>query len=232
MPKPISIEIDGARYRAVPEDAARDTQTARAASRGCAPPRKDANDMDTDHMTDETRDRPFPPMGRFDKHLTAPPQIMGCERLPFLVLVGTVGFLGTLALTLTSPIFLVAGLAACGVILVNGLRWLRAMFIYDPHWFAMRWLAVTWPRHLHDDLPPAWVKRCDFIGYEDPPAPHEVAAAWAKVLAVLALAGGLAGLLFGPLAGGGVFAVLLSAVLVRVFTEDITAALRALFGRA
>ena len=188
--------------------------------------------MDTDRRTDETADRPFPPMGRFDKHLTAPPQIMGCERLPFLVLVGTVAFLATLALGLTSPIFLVAGLAACGVILVNGLRWLRAMFEYDPHWFAMRWLAVTWPRDLPDAPPPAWVKDCAFIGYDDPPAPREVAAAWAKVLAVLALAGGLVWLVFGPLAGGGVFAVLLSAVLVWVFTEDITAALRALFGRA
>ena len=179
----------------------------------------------------DPQERPFPPMGRFEKHLTAPPQIMGCERIPFLVLTGVVAFLAVIFLGVGHPILIVGGLISCALFFLGGLRWLRAMFEYDPHWFAMRWLGMTWPRHLPDAHPPAWLKDCAFIGYDDPPTAADVVLAWVKVLGAIAIPALLAGLVFGTLAGGAVYAALLTGVLFWVFTEDIIAALRAITGR-
>lgn len=227
MTRQVSMTIDGVGYRVTPDVDAVERETG-ARPGGITPP-----DQQRTPMTPDTdpQERPFPPMGRFEKHLTAPPQIMGCERIPFLALTGVVAFLAIIFLGIGHPVLSVGGLISCALFFPGGLRWLRAMSEYDPHWFAMRWLGMTWPRHLPDEHPPAWLTDCAFIGYDDPPTTAEVVTAWVKVLGAIAIPAILTGLVFGALAGGGVFTVLLTAVLLWVFTEDSLDVLRAITGR-
>jgi len=166
-------------------------------------------------------------MGRFEQHLITPPQILGCERLPFLILCGLVAFL--IVVVFGVDIF---GIAGGALIFHGGIRWLRAMFEQDPHWFAMRWLALTVPRRLPDELPPACIEDWAFVGFDDPPTPEAIFGAWLTIAAILVVPAGLAAVLSGPVAGGLTYAGLLLAVVAWAFAEDIARAVRRRIGRA
>ena len=221
MTRKVSIIIDGVRHRVLPDDETPETADGSFSAR--APPREET-DMDNNTRSET---RPFPPIGRFEKHLIAPPQILGCERTPFLVLVGVVAFLVIVVFGID-----IFGIIGAALIFIGGVRWLRAMFEQDPHWFAMRWLGMRYPRHLPDELPPAYMKDWAFVGYDDPPAPEEVFMAWLKVIAAMLVPAGLVALFFGLFAGGVTFAALMLAVLALVFTEDVMGVARKITGRA
>jgi len=157
---------------------------------------------------------PFPPMGRFEPHLIAPPQILGCERTPFLVLVGLVAFLILVVFGIT-----LFGIAGGLLIFLGGVRWLRAMFEVDPRYFAMRQLAMRTPRHLLAELPPAYMKDWAFVGYEDPPTLEEMFVAWSRMLGSAAIPALLAALMSSLVVGCLVFAGILTLILIGVFGD-------------
>ena len=158
----------------------------------------------------------FPPVGRFEKHLIVPPQILGCERTPFLALVGAVAFLIIIVFGITFP-----GLAAGVLIFLGGVRWLRGIFEHDPYFFAMRWLALRLPRNLPAEHPPAFMQDWAFVGYEDPPRPEATFIAWLKVSGVAMLPATGALIAHSVIAAVITFILGMIAVVIWVFLEDL-----------
>ena len=105
------------------------------------------------------------PVTYIDLELARPPMILGCERLPFVALVGGVVF----ALIAVFGISF-NGLIACAMLLVTGIGALRRAAAYDPLLFAVLFRALRLPRSLPEvpdvveKLPPL-----PFVGYEYPP---------------------------------------------------------------
>ena len=217
MPKKLHLEIDGVKYVAKRADDTPEIDPAVLHQSGGAPPdTEETLAMETDRRPDETGDHPFPPLGRFEKHLTAPPDILGCERTPFLVLLGTVAFLVIAVFGID-----VFGIIGGGLIFIGGVRWLRAMFEQDPQYFAMRWESMKYPRHLPYELPPEHEKGWAFVGYDDPPAPEIILKAWAGVTIAALVLSGIVYFFFGPLAGALTFALLMLVVTLWVFREEL-----------
>ncbi|MXY32879.1 MAG: hypothetical protein F4Y60_02070 [Boseongicola sp. SB0664_bin_43] len=154
------------------------------------------------------------PYGVLDEAMLRPPQIAGCERIPFLVMLGAVAFVTVTGFGLTLPgaiggIFLVAA----------GVMLLRRIAAHDPFWFAILFEAARFPRRMPDVLPDRTLPQdLAFVGYEDSPsagvvALHRTAAATFVVVPAVA-----AWLLFGlvpALCTLTVLAVVVAAVLVR-----------------
>ncbi len=160
-------------------------------------------------MTDDTK-----PYGRIDMDLMRPPQLFGCERLPFLILIGAVGFITVVIFGLD-----IFGLIGGVGLFVAGFIALRRAAAQDPLWFAVRWEAMKYPRHMPDVLPdPSLPRHLPFVGYNDPPARESVILAWAGVIGAMLVPAGLVWALFGLMAGAIAHAVLVALVCLRVFT--------------
>jgi len=191
----LHIIIDGVTYIATRVD---DTPNPDRADlrhmSGAPPPNMETTMTDgPDPFTDETQElriKYIPPA------FTAPLLLSGCERIPFLLMLGAVIFV-TVVLFGINPIGLLCGVA----LFFLGRYKLREIAEYDPYFFAMWWESRKYPKHM-----PAseWhgVGDCAFIGYDDPPKWYHVLWAWAVVigiglaiLAALALVG-LVGWLF------------------------------------
>ncbi|MCY4288584.1 MAG: hypothetical protein OXC63_08325 [Aestuariivita sp.] len=166
-------------------------------------------------MSEEMPSR-FPRVGQFEKHLIVPAQILGCERTPFLVLVGGVAFLITIVFGITFP-----GLAAGVLIFLGGVRWLRAIFEQDPHYFAMRWMALRLPRNLPAEHPPEFVKDWAFVGYEDPPRPEAVFIAWLQVSGAAMVPTTLVLFVYSIPAAVITFAICMVIIVLWVFADDL-----------
>lgn len=109
---------------------------------------------------------------------TAPLLLSGCERVPFLLMLGTVIFATIVLFGIT-----IIGLP-CGVALFLLCRYkLREIAEYDPYFFAMWWESRKYPKHM-----PAseWqdVGDCAFIGYDDRPTWRQVLWAWSVVISL------------------------------------------------
>ena len=107
------------------------------------------------------------PYGVLDEAMLRPPQIAGCERIPFLVMLGAVAFVTVTGFGLTLP-----G-AIGGILLVAaGIMLLRRIAAHDPFWFAILFEAATYPRRMPDVLPDRTIPQdLAFVGYADPPSP-------------------------------------------------------------
>lgn len=165
---------------------------------------------------EDEHDMTGPQIGRFEMHLITPPMLFGCERMPFLVLLGAIAFLVVAVFGIT-PWGLIGG----GFMLAGGIIWLRDIASDDPQWFAMRLERMKYPTHMPDVMPDARLKDWDFVGFDDPPAPEEVLKAWAKVAAAALVPSGIAALIFGIVPGSLAFAGLMAAVALWAFWEDL-----------
>ena len=146
--------------------------------------------------------------GFIDEAMLRPPQVLGCERMPFLFTIGMATLVTVVGFGL-SPTGLVGGvlLAAAGVMV------LRRIAAHDPFWFAVMFEAMKYPRHMPDVLPDRTLPRdLAFVGYDDPPSDTAVLLARLAALAIVALPAGVAWAIFGLLPALGTFAVLAAAM--------------------
>ena len=146
--------------------------------------------------------------GVLDEALLRPPQLLGCERTPFLFVIFSATFLTVAVFGVTFP-GLVAGimLAAAGVIV------LRRIAAHDPYWFAVQFAASRYPRHMPDVLPDTTIPRdLAFVGYDDPPSDVAVLLARVAALAIVVLPGGAAYALLGLVPALVVLAVMAGAL--------------------
>ena len=142
--------------------------------------------------------------GVLDEALLRPPQLLGCERTPFLFVIFSATFLTVAVFGVSFP-GLVAGimLAAAGVMV------LRRIAAYDPYWFAVQFAASRFPRHMPDVLPDTTIPRnLAFVGYDDPPSDVSVLLARVAALAIVVLPAGATWAIFGLVPALGVFAIL------------------------
>ena len=133
------------------------------------------------------------PYGFIDEAMLRPPQILGCERMPFLAMAGMATFVTVTGFGITLP-GIVGGvmLAAAGVIV------LRRIAAHDPFWFAVLFESARYPRHLPDVLPdPTLPRDLAFVGYDDPPSPAVVLLARIAAFAFVVLPAAAAWALFG-----------------------------------
>ena len=226
MPKQISIEIDGVRYRVLPDEDTPETDIAAdgpCATRGRAPP-LDEETRAMDPMKDDST--PGPKIGCFEMHLITPPMLFGCERMPFLVWLGAIAFLVVAVFGIT-PWGLIGG----AMMFAGGVIWLRRIAEDDPQWFAMRLERMKYPTRMPDVLPDPRLKDWDFVGFDDPPAPETVLKAWLGVTAAAFVPAALIGLVFGILPGALTFTGLMLALVLWVFTGEIVWVLRRITGR-
>ena len=146
--------------------------------------------------------------GVLDEALLRPPQLLGCERTPFLFVIFSATFLTVVVFGVTFP-GLVAGimLAAAGVMV------LRRIAAYDPYWFAVQFAASRYPRHMPDVLPDTTIPRdLAFVGYDDPPSDVAVLLARVAALAIVVLPAGAAYALLGLVPAFVVLAVMACAL--------------------
>ena len=132
------------------------------------------------------------PYGVLDEAMLRPPQIAGCERIPFLVMLGAVAFVTVTGFGLT-----LSG-AIGGILLVAaGVMLLRRIAAHDPFWFAILFEAAKYPRNMPNVLPDRTLPDLAFVGYDDPPSPGAVLLARIAAVAGVTLPAGAAWLLFG-----------------------------------
>ena len=161
------------------------------------------------------------PYGVLDEAMLRPPQIAGCERIPFLVMLGAVAFVTVTGFGLTLP-------GAIGGILLAaaGVMVLRRIAVHDPFWFAILFEAATFPRRMPDVPPDRTIPQdLAFVGYADPPSPAVVALHRTAAAAVVVVPAAATWLLFGlvpALCTLGVLAVAVAAVLVRKMPRSST----------
>lgn len=133
------------------------------------------------------------PYGYLDEAMLRPPQLLGCERMPFLFTVGAAAFLTVTGFGIT--LHGVAGgvlLAAAGVIV------LRRIAAYDPFWFAVLFEAARYPRRMPDVLTDRTIPQdLAFVGYDDPPSPAAVALHRTVAAIAVVVPATVAWLLFG-----------------------------------
>ena len=154
------------------------------------------------------------PYGVLDEAMLRPPQIAGCERIPFLVMLGAVAFVTVTGFGLTLP-----G-AIGGILLVAaGIMLLRRIAAHDPFWFAILFEAATYPRRMPDVLPDRTIPHgLAFVGYADPPSPAVVALHRTAAATVVLVPAAAAWLLFGlvpALCTLGALAVAMAIVIIR-----------------
>ncbi len=146
--------------------------------------------------------------GYIDEAMLRPPQILGCERLPFLFTIGMAAFVTVIVFGITLP-GIIAGvmLASAGVIV------LRRLAVHDPFWFAVMFEAVRYPRHMPDVLTDRTLPRdLAFVGYDDPPSRTTVFLARFAALAIVVLPGAAAWALFGSVPALCTLAVMAAAM--------------------
>ena len=195
MRRILHLVIDGVTYVAMRADDTPNPDRADLQHMGGAPPAEIKTDMETP-MTDNsehpafTEETPERVIKYIPPAFTAPLLLSGCERIPFLLMLGAVVFVTVVLFGIT-----IIGLP-CGVALFLLCRYkLREIAEYDPYFFAMWWESRKYPKHM-----PAseWYGAgdCAFIGYDDPPKWYHVLWAWCVVigigLAILAVLGMIA----------------------------------------
>ena len=131
--------------------------------------------------------------GFIDEAMLRPPQILRCERMPFLAAVGAAAFVTVAGFGLTLP-----GLLGGVLLAAAGVMVLRRVAAHDPFWFAAAFEALRHPRHMPDVLPDPALPPLAFVGYDDPPAAGTVLLARGAAVAGVALAGAGAWALLGP----------------------------------
>ena len=99
-----------------------------------------------------------------DIDLARPPMVLGCERLPFVVLIGAVVFVLIVLFGGITFHGLIAGL----MLIAIGIGVLRRIARYDPYFFAVTWQAMQTPREL-PAVPREPMAPMLFVGYDDPP---------------------------------------------------------------
>ena len=127
------------------------------------------------------------PYGFIDEAMLRPPQILGCERMPFLALIGAAVLVTVVGFGLSLP-GLIGGimLAAAGVMV------LRRIAAHDPFWFAVLSDSARYPRDMPDVLPDRTLPRLAFVGYDDPPSDAAVFLARLAAIGIVAIPAGLA----------------------------------------
>lgn len=154
--------------------------------------------------------------GHIDIDLIRQPQLLGCERAPFLVMLATVSFV-TLVVFGVTPQGIVGGV----MLFCAGLIVLRRCAVVDPHWFAVRLEAIKYPRHMPNVLPDKTLPRhLPFVGFGDPPHRRTIFLAWAFVIGTQTLLCVPVWFLVGHLWAMGVFASVFALTLVIVFGRD------------
>ncbi len=106
---------------------------------------------------------PMRPVTYIDLELARPPMILGCERVPFVALVGGVVFVLIVVFGFSAH-----GLIASAMLLTVGIGALRRAAVYDPHLFAVLTRALRLPRSL-PEVPVAKLPPLPFVGYGHPP---------------------------------------------------------------
>lgn len=154
------------------------------------------------------------PYGVLDEAMLRPPQIAGCERLPFLVMLGAAAFVTVTVFGLTLP-----GTIGGIILIAAGVMLLRRIAAHDPFYFAILFEAATFPRRMPDVLPDRTLPQdLAFVGYDDPPSPAVVALHRTAVAAVVVAPAAAACLLFGAVPALftlAALAVVVAAVIVR-----------------
>lgn len=153
------------------------------------------------------------PYGFLDEAMLRPPQILGCERMPFLFTVGMATFVTVTAFGITLP-------GAIGGILLAaaGVMVLRRIAAHDPFWFAVLFEAAQFPRRMPDVLPERTLPDLAFVGYDDPPTPGTVLLARTGAVALVFAPAAAAWLFLGLVPALGilvVLAVVVTVVIVR-----------------
>ena len=157
------------------------------------------------------------PYGFIDEAMLRPPQILGCERMPFLTLIGAVVLVTVVGFGLTLP-GVIGGvmLAAAGVMV------LRRIAAHDPFWFAVLFESARYPRDMPDVLPDRTLPKLAFVGYDDPPSVAAVLLARLSALAIVLLPAAAAWLLLGlvpALVTLAVMAALMALFIIRYMPE-------------
>ena len=158
------------------------------------------------------------PYGFIDEAMLRPPQILGCERMPFLAMIGAVVLVTVVGFGLTLP-GVIGGvmLAAAGVMV------LRRIAAHDPFWFAVLFESARYPRDMPDVLPDRTLPKLAFVGYDDPPSDAAVLLARLAALAIVVLPATAAWALFGLVPALGTLAVmaaLMAFVIIRYMPES------------
>ena len=158
------------------------------------------------------------PYGFIDEAMLRPPQILGCERMPFLALIGAAVLVTVVGFGLTIP-GVIGGimLAAAGVMV------LRRIAAHDPFWFAILFESARYPRDMPDVLPDRTLPRLAFVGYDDPPSNAAVFLARLAAIAIVAIPAGLAYAVLGLATALGTLAVMVAAmtyIIVRYMPRD------------
>ncbi|MYE10513.1 MAG: hypothetical protein F4X99_02390 [Gammaproteobacteria bacterium] len=158
------------------------------------------------------------PYGTIDEAMLRPPQILGCERMPFLAVVGAAAFVTVAGFGLTIP-GAIGGFILAGA----GVMVLRRIAAHDPFWFAVLFESARYPRDMPDVLPDRTLPPLAFVGYDDPPSPVSVLLARIAALAAVTLPAAGVWALFGlvpALCTLGVLAMVLAAVVLRFMPRD------------
>lgn len=119
------------------------------------------------------------PYGYINPAFVRPPLLAGCERTPFLIMLGIVVFT-VVAVFGVSPSGLIGGILM--TIAARGA--LKQVTAYDPYFFAVWWEAIKLPRSLPDVLPEDRIPLPSPAPLTGEPA-SPTAGDWAKALRTL-----------------------------------------------
>ena len=147
------------------------------------------------------------PYGFIDEAMLRPPQILGCERMPFLAAMGVAVLVTVVGFGLTLPGVIGGVMLAGAAVMV-----LRRIAAHDPFWFAVLFESARYPRDMPDVLPDRTLPRLAFVGYDDPPSDAAVLLARLAALAIVLVPAGLAWTLFGLLPALAILAVMAAAM--------------------
>jgi len=154
------------------------------------------------------------PYGALDEAMLRPPRILGCERVPFLTVIGAATFATVTGFGLTLP-----GIMGGVLLAAAGVTVLRGVAASDPFWFAVLFEAARYPRRMPDVLPDRSIPRdLAFVGYDDPPSTGVTLLVRTLAVTGAALPAGAAWALLGPvpaLCVAGALAAVLGAAIVR-----------------
>ena len=158
------------------------------------------------------------PYGFIDEAMLRPPQILGCERMPFLAMIGAVVLVTVVGFGFTLP-GVIGGVMLAGA----GVMVLRRIAAHDPFWFAVLFESARYPKDMPDVLPDRTLPKLAFVGYDDPPSDAAVLLARLAALSIVVLPAAAAWALFGlvpALVTLVVMAALMAFVIIRYMPES------------
>ena len=145
--------------------------------------------------------------GVLDEALLRPPQILGCERSPFIAVIFAATFVTVAGFGIT-----LQGLVGGVMLAAAGVMVLRRIAVHDPFWFAVLFEAARYPRDMPDVLPDRTLPKLAFVGYDDPPSDAAVLLARLAALAIVVLPVGATWALFGLVPALGTLVVMAAAM--------------------